>query len=127
LVFRHFVEEPAPRMATIILKLHPEHLENPDADLRYIVPDILAERSEGVIWDSNISAFDYLEGTNEMVLYLEVMDVARASQVILETLAGERIMGNDLLPGCTVAIERADGYEVIFPPDFAGEFTVPKD
>lgn len=112
-------------MATIILKLHPEHLENPDADLRYVVPDVLAERSGGVIADSNISAFDYLDGTNEMVLYLEVTDVARAAQVILETLAGERIMGNDLRPGCTVGIERADGYEVIFPPDFAEEFTVP--
>jgi len=107
-------------MATIVLKLDPERLENPDADLRYLVPDFLAQRSEGVIADDG---YDYLENY-EMVIFLQVTDVARASEIILQVLATERIHGNDLRPGCTVGVERDGTYEVIFPPGFQGEFRV---
>jgi hypothetical protein len=108
-------------MPTIILKLTPELLTNPVADLRYAVPDLLVERSGDVIADDS---YDYLDGTDEMLIFLQVTDVTRASQIILETLATEQILGNDLRPGCVVAVERDGRHEVIYPADFQGEFRV---
>lgn len=105
----------------MVLKLDPERLENPVADLRYAVPDFLAARSEGAIADDG---YDYLENY-EMLIFLQVTDVARASEMILHLLATERILGNDLRPGCTVAVERDGAYEVIFPAGFQEEFRVP--
>ncbi len=105
-------------MPTIILKLDPERLENPVADLRYAVPDALAARSGGVIADDG---YDYLENY-EMLIFLQVTDLERAAAIVLEFLEKERVLGNDLRPGCVVAVERDGKREVIFPADYAGEF-----
>jgi len=106
-------------MPTIILKLTPERLVNPVADLRYVVPDLMAERSAGVIADDG---YDYIDDTYEMLIYLQVTDVAGATEIILETLEKERPLGNDLRPGCVVAVKRDGGYDVIFPASFQEEF-----
>ncbi len=36
-------------MPTILLELDPQLLANPDADLRYVVPELLCERSGGLL------------------------------------------------------------------------------
>jgi hypothetical protein len=36
-------------MPTIAVRLDPQLLDNPDADIRYRLPELLSERSAGVI------------------------------------------------------------------------------
>ena len=53
-------------MITIAIKLSPTELSNPDLDLRYQIPDRLAEVSDGSITDDG---FDYLSDES-MIIFL---------------------------------------------------------
>jgi hypothetical protein len=44
-------------MTKLVVRLDPRRLDNPDADIRYLIPDMLAERSAGVISDDG---YDYV-------------------------------------------------------------------
>ena len=44
-------------MPTIALRLDPRELINPDLDIRYALPDLLVERSGGVLSDDG---YDYV-------------------------------------------------------------------
>ncbi len=44
-------------MRMIVIRLDPQLLSNPDADLRYRIPELLAQRSEGAITDDG---YDYV-------------------------------------------------------------------
>ena len=43
-------------MKNLVLTLDPEKLQNPDLDLRYVIPDLLSARSDGNIRDNG---YDY--------------------------------------------------------------------
>ena len=51
-------------METIVIKLNPELLENPDLDLCYSVPDRIEELSDKKIMDNG---YDYLQGQNNPI------------------------------------------------------------
>jgi hypothetical protein len=51
-------------MHTIAIKLHAEHLANPDLDIRYVLPNLLKERSGGIISDDG---YDYVGDDNDLV------------------------------------------------------------
>lgn len=108
-------------MDTIAIKLDPELLTNPNADMRYALPDLLTERSGGVIKDDG---YDYVDPTNELILFLKVEDVGRATACIADVIANVRVLENDLRPAATVAIQRGDKFEVIYPADSSEEFVV---
>jgi hypothetical protein len=106
---------------TIAIKLEPVLLTHPDADMRYALPDLLAERSGGVIEDDG---YDYVGPSNAMVVFLKVNDLARATACIADVIANVRVLENDLRPAATVAIERGGKFEVIYPPDSREEFVL---
>jgi hypothetical protein len=54
---------------TLAIRLDPQLLDNPDADIRYRLPDILAEPSGGVISDDG---YDYVGTQPLMVVFLKV-------------------------------------------------------
>ena len=98
-------------MATITIRLDPRLPSNPELDIRYVLPDLIASRSGGAITDGG---YGYVENTPYMV------DAALV--VVMDVLAQETILGNHLLPASVVALERAEGTVVVYPKDFTGSF-----
>lgn len=106
-------------MEQILIRLDPRLLANPDADLRYELPDLLAARSNGAIADDG---YDYVGEPSQLVLFLKVSDVELAIKCILDVVENERLLENDLRPAATVAVKTIEGYEVVFPVGFTGAF-----
>jgi len=106
-------------MATVVIRLDPQLLDNPDADLRYRLPAILAERSAGVITEDG---YDYVGERSLLLLFLRVSDLEPALVCVLDVVQNVRVLGNDLRPTTVVAIERDGRHEVVYPPDFVGPF-----
>jgi hypothetical protein len=111
-------------MATVILQIDPARLANPDLDLRYVLPDLLVERSSGRLADDG---FDYAAEDGAapcLLLFLRAADVAGAVPVIVEVLTSERVLDNDL-SGVPVAVDDGGEFRVVHPPDFRGTFPRP--
>jgi hypothetical protein len=106
-------------MHTIVLRLDPAELMNPDLDLRYQLPDLLAERSGGLIQDNG---YDYVDGSRLLLLFLKVTELGSSLACIREVIEHFRVLDNDLRQGVVVAIAGEDGYEVVYPPGFVGPF-----
>lgn len=101
----------------IIVELDPERLENPDLDLRYALPDLLAERSHGTIRDEG---YDYVPNSNLLRLFLNARDREIALKCIVEVIETERLLENNLRPGTAVAVESNGILEVVYPPERIG-------
>lgn len=110
------------KMPTIAIQLDPALLDNPDLDIRYELPDLLAERSNGLIRDMG---YDYVHDSQLLALFLETTDVEAALVQILEVINNVRLLENDLRSGTVVGVLRDNRYDVVYPPSFAGEFHVP--
>ncbi len=79
-------------MQTIIIKLDPTKLENPDLDIRYSVPERIEEISGGAVSDDG---YDYLED-NSLCLWLKADRADESYPMIVELLKSERFSDNDL-------------------------------
>jgi hypothetical protein len=112
-------------VATIIIQLDPAKLDNPDLDIRYVLSDLLVERSNARMKDEG---FDYAgEGANSFLLvFLSTDDPDDLVPVVVEVLKSERVLENDL---STVPIAVQDGtqFRVVHPPNFLGVFQRPRD
>jgi hypothetical protein len=116
-------------MHTIILKLDPEGLENPDLDLRYKLPDLLVERSGRRIEDDG---YDYARdgyyppGNAPLLLFLKASDLEAALKCIIDVVENTRVLGNDLRKGVVVAVGRRAGHpegdQVVYPPNYEDYF-----
>ena len=106
-------------MATIAIRLDPQLLDNPDADIRYRLPDLLAERSAGVISDDG---YDYVGPQPLMVVFLNASRLKPALVCVLDVVENVPVVGCLLRPGAVVAVERKAGWEVVYPPGFTGTF-----
>ncbi len=81
-------------MQTIVIKLNPEKLENPDLDLRYCIPDRIEKISNGKIRDDG---YDYLDDTsNSIGIYLQTESAQEHYPMIVQLFREEKIMENDL-------------------------------
>ena len=106
-------------MASIQIRLDPGRLENPDLDIRYLLPDLLTERSGGGITDDG---YDYVGKENYLVLFLQTGEVDSAVACVVDVIENTRILGNDLRPAAVVALERDGARRVVYPPGFEGPF-----
>ena len=106
-------------MATIVLRIDPSKLDNPDADIRYQLPDLLAERSGGTMVPDG---YDYVGEGPLLLLFLRTSDVESALACVLEVIESERVLDNDLRRGVVVAVKVENAYDVRYPPDFEGPF-----
>jgi hypothetical protein len=104
---------------TIVVRLNPEFLPNPELDIRYVLPDLLAERSGGLIQDDG---YDYASDKRALLLFLKTDKLEDALSLLLDVIENVPVLGNKLAPAATVAVERTDGDEVVFPRDFKGKF-----
>ncbi len=106
-------------MATLAIRLDPQLLDNPDADIRYRLPDLLAERSGGVISDNG---YHYVGPQPLMVVFLKVDRLDLALACVLDVIENVPVVGCLLRPGVVVAVERKAGWEVVYPPGFTEPF-----
>ncbi len=116
-------------MHTIILKLNPEELANPDLDLRYLLPDLLVERSGEMIKDDGYDyARDgyYRPGNAPLLLFLKTSDLEAALKCIFDVVENTPVLGNDLRKSVIVAVGRPAGHpegdQVVYPPNYQGSF-----
>lgn len=79
-------------MQTIIIKLSPVKLTNPDLDLRYLVEDYIEEISNGAI---QANGYDYLDN-DEMGIWLKTESANGNYPVIVKLLQEEKFKGNNL-------------------------------
>jgi hypothetical protein len=106
-----------------MLQLDPAQLSNPDLDIRYVLPNLLVERSSGRLTDDG---YDYAgEGSAPcLLLFLRTKDANAAIPGIIEVLKSERVLENDL--SCVpVAVEDGEHFRIVHPPGFAGAFRRP--
>jgi hypothetical protein len=99
-------------MTTITLQLDPSRLENPDLDIRYILPDLLVEKSNGILSDDS---YDYVGDSNRLLLFLRAKDPVKGLACVLNVIENERVLGNDLRKVTIVTIDRGGVQEIVFP------------
>jgi hypothetical protein len=110
-------------MATVILQLDPARLRNPDTDIRYVLPDLLVERSSGRLSDDG---YDYVgEGFAPVLLiFLRTSDPTATIPGVIEALMSERVLDNNL-SDVPIAVEDGGQFRVVHPPNFQGTFSRP--
>ena len=91
-------------MQTIIITLNPEHMDNPDLDIRYLLPDRIDEFTDGAVTDNG---YDYLDN-DIMGLWLETEDAAGNVEKIIELIESEEVLENDLSKAACVYISEED-------------------
>jgi hypothetical protein len=111
-------------MTTLVLSLNSVALANPDLDIRYVLPDLLAERSGGAIEDDG---YDYADDPRTLLLFLRTTDLNAALACIRDVIENVPVLGNDLRPATVVAVKRPKGYEVVYPVDYRGSIPVTRD
>lgn len=105
-------------MPSVLIRLDPRRMENPDTDLRYVVPDRLAEVSSGILTDSG---YDYEEGTDAMLIYLSTDNLDAALPFVIELLENKIVHQNRLALSAKVGTspldqtERPADFTVVYP------------
>ena len=108
----------APTMPTITVCLDSRLLTNPDADLRYTLPDLLQSRSDGIL---QYDGYGYSADNHFLIVYLETTDPAAGLACVLDVIKNTRVMGNDLGAAAIVSVEQDSQVKVVFPPNFQGK------
>jgi hypothetical protein len=97
-------------------------LPNPDLDLRYLIPDLLKQRSAGII---NDDGYDY--GPNDsgnLYLFLKTDNPEKAIPYIIEVMDRETVRDNQLAHHVIVAAREGDLFRVVYPANYEGDFAI---
>jgi hypothetical protein len=101
----------------IRIKISPERLENPDLDIRYVLPDLIIQISEGLIEDGG---YDYLDDeVNTMLIYLRTTDPDFALKKVLEVIETTKVLDNNLKESIEIEVETepdSDRYQSVYKP-----------
>lgn len=95
-------------MQTIVVKLYPEKLQNADLDLRYSIPDRIAEVTHGAVQDNG---YDYLEN-NALGLWLMAESAQDSIPVLVQLFQEETFKSNDLSLTAELYISEQDSDEL---------------
>ena len=95
-------------MQTILILLDSEKMENPDLDIRYLLPDRIDEYTDGQIRDNG---YDYLNG-DVMGIWLETEDAEVSVEKVIELITSEQILENDLSKSAEIYISEEDSAEL---------------
>ena len=95
-------------MQTILITLDSTRMDNPDLDIRYILPDCIDEYTDGAVTDNG---YDYLDN-DIMALWLETEDAAENVGKVIELIESEVILENDLKKAAEVYISEEDCAEL---------------
>ena len=93
-------------MKNIVLTLDPRLLAKPDLDLRYVIPDLLAARSNGNVADNGYDYEDQEDSSGPLLaLFLVVDDFPAALALIKQVVLTEVVLENDLAPAAALYIQ----------------------
>lgn len=95
-------------MQTIVIRLAPAKLKNPDLDLRYVVPDEIEKVTKGAISDNG---FDYLPD-NSMGIWLETENARDSYPLIVKLFKKKKFMKNDLSKAAEIYISEVECAEL---------------
>jgi hypothetical protein len=87
-------------MSEIAIRLDPEALANPNADLRELLSSALVERAPELLAED---CFDY-DAKDRMIVFLTTAKVDLAVAVVVAALKELEILGNRFTAGVTVAV-----------------------
>ena len=96
-------------MQTIIISMDSRKMENPDLDIRYILPDRIEEWSKGAVRDNG---YDYIGTSGDILaVWLETESAEEWWPKIVELLKTERFEENDLSRSAQVLVSQEDAAE----------------
>lgn len=95
-------------MQTIIVVLNSQKMNNPDLDIRYILPDRIEEYTDNSISDNG---YDYLSDT-KLGLWLETDDAVNNVGKIIQLITTEFILENDLSQVAEIFISEEECAEI---------------
>ena len=95
-------------MQTIIITLDSRKMDNPDLDIRYILPDRIDEYTDGQITDNG---FDYITG-DIMGIWLETEDASENVDKVISLIESEEILDNNLSRAAEVFISEEECAEL---------------
>ncbi len=95
-------------MQTIIITLDSRKMDNPDLDIRYILPDRIDEYTDGQIKDNG---FDYITG-DIMGIWLETENASENVDKVISLIESEEILDNDLSMAAEVFISEEECAEL---------------
>ena len=95
-------------MQTIIITLDSRKMDNPDLDIRYILPDRIDEYTDGQITDNG---FDYITG-DIMGIWLETENASENVDKVISLIESEEILDNDLSRTAEVFISEEECAEL---------------
>jgi hypothetical protein len=116
-------------MPEIAIRLDPKDLENPNADLRYLLPDAIVSRTPTLLADDG---YDY-DDAGRMLVFLHTQQIDEAVAAVLKALAETELLGNRF-DNATVGVSQESHsddlaqYRIVHPPHFEGSLadTPPK-
>ena len=109
-------------MALIVIKLNPEELSDPNLDIRYVLPDLVIERSGGAAEDSG---YDYAGERPDMYIFLSTESLPQVLSAVLSLVENETVLGNDLRRAAEVAVNDGTSWLGVYPP--GRTFTLPSE
>ena len=95
-------------MQTIIIVLDSRKMQNPDLDIRYILPDRIDEYTNGRASDNG---YDYISD-DELAVWLSTEDAERDVKDVIELIKTEKFLDNDLTRCAQVYISDKDCAEL---------------
>ncbi len=108
-------------MGHIAIRLNPRDMKNPDLDLRYRIPDLVAKITNGRIEDD---AYDYADG-DTLVVYLLCENPEADVREVIEILRENELCKNQILDTAVIGISNdAATFTIVHPENLGGQFTV---
>lgn len=99
---------------SLVVRLDPDSLANPDTDLRHLVPERIRKVSDGVLVEDG---YDYCGEPPFLLLFFQTEDLDVGLSQLIRAVETERILGNDLREGTLIAVDRSGIYDVMYPED----------
>ena len=105
-------------MGEIAIRLNPALLDNPDADLRYRVPDVIQEATSGQVRGDG---YDYGDD-NMMTIFLMSNNPERDVELVIQALGSQKICDNQLLDSAVIGTSNDhQTYSIVYPTDSQGQ------
>ena len=109
-------------MTSLVIKLSAGTLPNPDLDLRYLIPDLLEERSGRII---KSDGYDYgPSDPHNLYLFLKTDSPEESIACITQVMNSDTLLGNQLSKSVVVAIRKGDTFSVVYPASYEGSFKI---
>lgn len=100
-------------MESIIFQLHPDWLNNPDADLRYLIPEELEKLSTNTLKIAD-DGYEYDDEDEYMFIFISTTDSLAFLKTAKDYLAKHNILDNNILNSCIIAKKKGpDNYEIL--------------